>query len=297
MNALFMGSGDFAFHPLKVLHESGHKVSAVFTAFSEGNSVYDFAQSSGIAVFMPGSLKDANTLELIAQIPADVIVVASYGKILPKEVLEAKKFGAVNIHPSRLPKFRGPSPIQSTILAGETSSSVCVIQMDQGVDTGPILLSADFSFAPSMHASQLEELCSTLGAKLLVEALDNLCSLVPIPQESIDLVPSVTRKIKKSSGRINWKSSAMEIERMVRAFSNWPSAFFFHNGELIKILEAKFEMKIHECEPGTVMNECLLIACGEGFLRPTSLQRQGRKVLSAEAFLRGYKILVGTVLN
>jgi methionyl-tRNA formyltransferase len=299
MNVIFMGSGEFALHPLRALKSSEHKVQAVFTAHKDAalNPVYSFASCNEIPVFAPKSLKASDDLELIRQIPADIIVVASYGKILSRQVLESKKYGSVNIHPSMLPRFRGASPIQSTILAGDKESAVCIIRMDEGVDTGPILLARNFNVPSKVHFTDLERFCSTLGGRLIVQALDNFFTLKERSQEEVGVKASYAVKIQKNSGKIIWSHHAEKIERMIRAFSKWPTCFFVHKGETIKISDADYEQRDHGAIPGTVLSDQCLIACGFGALRPNRLQRAGRKLLTTAEFLRGYKIAKGELLE
>lgn len=294
-----MGSGEFALHPLRALQSSQHKVQAVFTAGEDAalNPIRYFASSNGMPLFAPKSLKSPDCIELIKQIPADIIVVASYGKILNKQVLESKKYGSINIHPSMLPRFRGASPIQSTILAGDKESSICIIKMDEGIDTGPILLAKNFNVPSKVHATDLERFCSILGGKLVVEALDNFSSLKERSQEENGVSPSYAIKIQKDSGKINWNNRAEEIERMIRAFSKWPTCFFIYRGEPIKVSDADCEETEHEAAPGTVLDDQCLVACAFGALRPNRLQRAGRKLLTRVEFLRGYKIAKGELLE
>ncbi len=296
-----MGSGNFAVAPLDALLNNNHNVVAVFTApprFTKGavlvkNVLHEFADSKNLNIYTPLSLKSHEAMDLIDSTDADIIVVVSYGQILNEFVLNNKTLGAINIHPSALPRFRGPSPLQHTILAGDEKSSVCIMKMDAGIDTGRILLRSDFDVDPNISFPQLENYCSKIGSALLIEVLKDFKSLDPIPQDESLMNASYTKKIKKSDGLIDWNKSAIEIERSIRAFVQWPVSFFGYKGESIRVFSAQCEQCAHLSKPGTVIDANLGIACGDGILRPLTLQRPGRKAVDLKAFLRGFAISLG----
>jgi methionyl-tRNA formyltransferase len=308
MDIIYMGSGNFAVAPLSEMLRSDHKVAAVFTAppltAKKGgqfvkNTLHEFAESKGLNVYTPVSLKSEEALRVIDATDADIIVVASYGQILTPRVLKSKVLGAINIHPSALPRFRGPSPLQHTILSGDKASTVCIIKMDSGVDTGPILLKSSFCLEPGTYFHQLESQASKIGASLLIQVLNNFKALVPVPQDESLKTVSYAKIIKKIDGRIDWTKPADVIERMVRAFAGWPGSFFLYKEEQVKIFKAeheKLDIK-HDYLPGTVVDSNLGIACGEGILRPTILQRAGKRAIFLDAFLRGFSIKEGERLH
>jgi methionyl-tRNA formyltransferase len=307
MDVIYMGSGNFAVAPLAEMLLCGHRIVAVFTAppvaAKKGgqfvkNILHEFAESRNLNVYTPVSLNSEEALRVIDSTSADIIVVASYGQILSPQVLSSKVLGAINIHPSELPRFRGPSPLQHTILSGDNESAVCIIRMDSGVDTGPILLKSNFLLEPGIYYHQLETQSSKIGATLLIQALRNFKALVPMPQDESLIPASYTKIIKKKDGLIDWNKSALVIERMVRAFAGWPGSFFLYEGEQIKIFKAECEPQSNDTySPGTVIDSNLGIACGEGVLRPKILQRAGKKAIFLEEFLRGFPIKEGKVLS
>ncbi len=307
MNVIYMGSGNFAIAPLSELLRGGHNVVAVFTAPPVAerkgggfikNTLHEFADAKDLNIYTPVSLKSEEALRVLDATNADIIVVASYGQILTPQVLNSKILGAINIHPSALPKFRGPSPLQHTILSGDKESAVCIIKMDAGIDTGPILLQSKFLLETGTYCHQLETQASKIGATLLTQALSNFRSLVPVSQDESLVPASYTKIIKKEDGLIDWNKSAVAVERMVRAFAGWPGSFFCYKGESIKIFKAELELD-SKCtySPGMVVDSNLGIACGEGILRPTILQRSGRRAIFLDAFLRGFPITKGEILH
>lgn len=301
MRVIFMGSSAFAFHTLEALVASC-KVVAVFTSdedlgfVNKVKNIKSYAQSLNLPTYCPRSLKNDSTKELIYSLDADLIVVASYGLILPKDILTCKRYGCVNVHPSKLPQFRGASPIQHTILSGQKSSAVCIIKMDAGVDTGDILLQEDFDVPKDIYYDQLCEFSSRLGAKLLVKALNNIDNLVP--QKQSQLNASYAPKIKKEDGQIIWDDHVEKIYNQVRAFSEWPGSYFFYKGIMIKILKAEFIKDEGMRLPyGEVIDDKLSIKCRGGVLLPKELQRSGKKILPLKEFLLGAKIAKNSLLT
>jgi methionyl-tRNA formyltransferase len=301
MNIIYMGSGNFAVAPLERLLLNSYNVVAVFTApprVEKGtkivkNTLHEFAESQSLRIYTPLSLKSEEEAGVIDSINADIIVVASYGQILKESILNSKRLGAINIHPSALPRFRGPSPLQHTILSGDRESAVCIMKMDSGVDTGPILLRSNFEVHSDIYLHQLESHCSNIGACLLIEVLKNFQFLDSVKQDQALIGASYAKMIKKSDGLIDWNKSAAEIERSVRAFAKWPVSFFKYKGETIRVFKAQHEPWHHTATPGTVIDANLGIACREGVFRPLILQRAGKKSLLLEAFLRGFSIASG----
>jgi len=293
-----MGSPDFAVPSLNALVEAGHEVVAAYAQpprpAGRGKSdrktaVNERAEELGIEVRTPKSLREAEEQACFAALEADLAVVAAYGLILPKPVLEAPRLGCINVHASLLPRWRGAAPIQRAILAGDETSGVTIMQMDEGLDTGPMLSRQTLDIR-DRNAGQVTEEMAKLGARLLVEWLND-----PVPGEPQPIAGATyAKKIDKAETRIDWTRSSREVERQVRAFAPSPAAWFDANGERIKLLEA--EVTDGSGAPGEVLDDHLTIACGSGAIRPINVQRAGRAPMSAEELLRGFAIAKGTIL-
>lgn len=300
-----MGTPEFAVPTLQQLIEATqHKVVAVFTQPSKSQGrglkemespVYKIALQYDIPVYHPATLRSKEAVDLITSIEAEVIIVVAYGFLIPKVILESKKYGCLNIHPSSLPRHRGAAPLQHTIIAGDQTSAVCIIQMDEGFDTGDIILQHSFILPTRVTLPLLQAKCATIGANLLLNVLDNIAGLPRIVQstENVTYAP----KFKKEEGKIDWCDSAYKIDCKIRGMNPWPGVYFEYNGKIIKILEAEYDNIESQAEPGTVLNDKLFVACGEGILKITKLQQQGRKILYVDEFLRGENILPGTILS
>lgn len=292
-----MGTPDFAIPALTSLIESSHIVSAVFTQAPKPRDrgmaeklspVHALAIEHNIPVYHPKTLRTVEALEIINNIDADIIVVVAYGFIVPKDILESKKLGCLNIHPSSLPKFRGAAPLQRTIIAGDKETAVCIMQMDEGLDTGDIILKQKLALASRITLKQLHDICANTGAELLIKTLDNIDTLKPTKQSAEGVV--YAHKLTKEEGIINWNDSAFNIDCKVRGMNPWPGVFFEHAGNMIKVLEAEYQDISHEFAPGTIVNDELNIACGKGILAIKKLQRPGKAAVSTQEFLRGYDI-------
>ena len=293
-----MGSPDFAVPSLNALVEAGHEVVAAYAQpprpAGRGKSdrktaVNERAEELGIEVRTPKSLRDAEEQACFAGLEADLAVVAAYGLILPKPVLEAPRLGCINVHASLLPRWRGAAPIQRAILAGDETSGVTIMQMDEGLDTGPMLSRQTLDIR-DRNAGQVTEEMAKLGARLLVEWLND-----PVPGEPQPIAGATyAKKIDKAETRIDWTRSSREVERQVRAFAPSPAAWFDASGERIKLLEA--EVTDGSGASGEVLDDHLTIACGSRAIRPIKVQRAGRAPMSAEELLRGFAIAKGTIL-
>jgi methionyl-tRNA formyltransferase len=238
----------------------------------------------------PKTLRDAEEQERFRELDADLTVVAAYGLILPKPILEAPRQGCVNVHASLLPRWRGAAPIQRAILAGDEISGITLMQMDEGLDTGPMLarVTADIR---GKNAGQVTEELANLGARLLVEWLER-----PTPAEPQPVAGATyAKKIDKAEARIDWNTPAKEIERQVLAFAPSPGAWFEANGERIKVLEAMSEGG--SGRPGEVLDGQLAVATSSGSLRPLRVQRAARAPMTADELLRGFAIAKGTILK
>jgi methionyl-tRNA formyltransferase len=300
-----MGTPDFATTILSALLDAGHRIRAVYTQpprpAGRGHrlhpsSVQELAERHGLPVHCPPSLRDPAAQEEFAAIPAEAAVVVAYGLLLPKPVLEAPRLGCIKVHASLLPRWRGAAPIQRAILAGDAETGITIMQMDEGLDTGPILLRKAIPIAPDETAGRLSERLAALGACLIVEALDRLARGILRAQPQSSEGATCAAKLRRDETRLDWRRSAIEMERQVRAFDPRPGAWFESQGERLRVLAAETGSHAAPAPPGTVLDERLSIACGEGVFRPLRLQRAGRAPLDTGAFLRGFALPPGTVL-
>ena len=300
----FMGTPDFAVPSLAALRAAGHDVACVYSQpprpagrgqRPQPSPVQQAAEAAGIAVRVPVRLDDAAVAEFVA-LGLDAAVVAAYGLILPKAVLAAPRLGCLNVHASLLPRWRGAAPIQRAILAGDSATGITIMQMDEGLDTGAILATEAVPIGPETTAQQLHDTLAALGARLLVETLDRVAQgrVAPKPQPAADA--TYARKLKREEGALDWRRSAGELERAVRAFDPWPGAWFEHGRDRVRVLAAELADAKPDAAPGTVIDDRLAVACGEGALRPLTLQRAGRAPQKVDAFLRGYPLPRGSVL-
>ena len=299
-----MGTPDFSVPILENLIHAGHEMAAVYSqpARPAGRGqqmrpspVAAAAEARGIPVRTPKSLRSAEEQEAFAALKADVAIVAAYGLILPKPILDAPRQGCINVHASLLPRWRGAAPIQRCIEAGDHVTGVTIMQMDEGLDTGAMLLMEDIAITPTTTGGSLHDDLSVLGARLAVEALRRLEAgkllAEPQPPEGV----TYAAKLAKEEGRIDWRRPATEIDRQLRAFTPWPGVWFELKGERIKLISAK--PVEGEGEPGQVLDDKLTIACGNGALALETLQRSGKGAMAAADLLRGFAIPAGTRLD
>jgi methionyl-tRNA formyltransferase len=302
LRIVFMGTPAFAAVALKTLVDAGHEVVAVYSQpprpkgrgmETQKSPVHMLAEEQGIAVRTPVSLKNAAEAGAFAALQPDVAVVAAYGLILPTAVLDAPRHGCLNIHASLLPRWRGAAPIQRAIMAGDARTGVTIMQMEAGLDTGPMLLTDELVIGADMNAGALHDALAEMGARLICQALDQLPNLKPVPQPSDGV--TYAAKITKEECRIDWRLSAAELDRHIRGLSPAPGAFTEINGERLTILAA--DLAPGWGAPGTIIDDPLTIACGEGALRPTLVKRAGKRAMSAEEMLRGFAIPKGAALS
>ena len=295
-----MGSPDFAVPTLDALVEAGHEIAAVYCQpprpagrgkADRKTAVHERAEALRLEVHTPGTLRDPGEQAKFAELNADLAVVAAYGLILPKPILAAPRLGCVNIHASLLPRWRGAAPIQRAILAGDAVTGVTIMLMDEGLDTGPMLLKRELPL-DRKNAGQVTEELAKLGGEALLEWIGNPTAPQPQPEEGATYAP----KIDKAGARIDWNKPAEEIERQVLAFAPVPGAWFEANGERIKLLDARAG---HDDlgQPGEVLDDCLNVAAGDGYLRPLRVQRAGRSAMTVDELLRGFPIPKGTILR
>jgi methionyl-tRNA formyltransferase len=297
-----MGSCAFAVPALLALINN-HQVTAVFTqeAKPQGrglkmqlSEVHSLANASAIPVYTPKTLRLESIFELIQSIQADVIIVCSYGLIVPENILNAKKYGCLNIHPSLLPKYRGAAPLQRSIIAGEDKTAVCIMQMDNGLDTGPILLTQEVPIYDDVTYVMLRDKCAEIGAMLLLQAIEKIEVLSRIAQSSDGV--SYAQKLTKQESKINWQASAKEISCQIRGMNPWPGTYFLHQDIQIKVLQAKVIVTAHDFAPGLVINDQLHVACAKDLLAIEVVQKPGSKTLGVQDFLKGYLLTSGTML-
>lgn len=301
MRIIFMGTPGFAVPVLQALVEAGHQVVASYSQPPRPGGrrgrqlvpspVQQTAESLGIPVLTPVSLRPADEQARFAGFDADVAVVAAYGLILPQAILDAPRLGCLNVHGSLLPRWRGAAPIQRAILAGDPVTGVGIMQMEAGLDTGPVRLEGSTPIGRKTTGELTDELAA-MGAALMVQVLADPGRYPPHAQP----VEGITyaAKIDKAETRLDFAKPAVDLERQVRAFHPAPGAWFEHQGERIKIMSA--EIVESSGVPGEVLDDRLTIACGNDALRPLTVQRAGRGVSSADDLLRGFVIPAGTQL-
>ena len=292
-----MGSPDFAVPALRALHAAGHRIAAVYCQPPKPAgrgyalrpcAVQVAAEALGLAVRAPARLRrDVAEQEAFAALGLDAAVVAAYGLILPPAMLEAPRLGCLNIHASLLPRWRGAAPIQAAVLAGDVETGVTIMQMDAGLDTGPMLLREAVPIEATTTSAELHDVLAELGARLVLRALKEHPTPVPQPDVGVTYAPKLTRE----AARIDWTQGAAAIERQVRAFDPWPGTFTLLRGAVLKVLRAELEDGTGPA--GTVLDDRLTIACGAGALRLTRVQLAGRPAMAADAFLRGHPVAAG----
>ncbi|MBV8938911.1 MAG: methionyl-tRNA formyltransferase [Alphaproteobacteria bacterium] len=305
---IFMGTPQFAVPTLRALIGSPYRIAAVYTApprpagrgqKEQITPVAAVAQQHGLPVHTPPSLKNPDAQAAFAAHAADIAVVAAYGLLLPRAVLEAPPLGCWNVHPSLLPRWRGAAPIQRALMAGDRETGVCIMRMDEGLDTGDILRQERFSIPEEMDGGGLEEALAALGARLMLETLDARAAGGGIPRhkqgaDGVTYAPKITRE----DGRINWNEPAETVRNRIRALSPAPGAFFTYENELIKVFASVPCPGVSTAAPGTVLDGRLCVACGNGTaLRLLEVQRPGKKRMAAAAMLQGFAVPEGARLG
>ncbi len=298
MNIIFMGTPPFAVPALDALVAAGHTIVAVYTRAPQPagrgkplarSAVHQRAEALGIPVLTPKSLKNAPEQAEFAAFDADVAVVAAYGLLLPPAILAAPRLGCLNIHASLLPRWRGAAPIQRAILAGDEQTGVTIMQMEAGLDTGPMILSQATPIARKTSGELTEEL-AMIGAELMVRALAGSLAATPQPETGVTLAP----KIQKAETRLDFQQPALAVERAIRAWNPAPGGWTEVHSERLKILSA--EVVAGESSPGVVLDSALTIGTSEGAIRPLLVQRAGKPAMPVRALLNGWPIPPGTRL-
>ena len=302
MRVIFMGTPEFSVPVLDALVLAGHEVVCVYCQpprpagrgkKDRASPVQSRAEALGLPVRHPVSLKTAEAQAEFAALEADIAVVVAYGLILPQAVLDAPANGCLNIHASLLPRWRGAAPIHRAIMAGDAETGVCIMQMEAGLDTGPVLLREATPIRTTETTIQLHDRLSEIGARLIVEALSRLPDLTPEPQPE-DGVTYAT-KIDKAEARIDWTRPAAEVDRLIRGLSPFPGAWFETGGTRIKVLGST--LAEGSGAPGEVLDAGLRVACGEGAVQLTRLQRAGKAAQDVSVFQQGAQIAPGTILG
>ncbi len=291
-----MGSPDFSVPALRALVAAGHEVAVVYAQppkpAHRGQKetpcpVHQAALELGLPVRTPKRLrKNEEEAAFFRGLGLDAAVVAAYGLILPPEFLAAPKRGCLNIHASLLPRWRGAAPIQAAILAGDAETGITIMQMDEGLDTGAMLLREATPIGPKDTAADLHDRLAEIGGRLIFSALDEVAA--PVAQD--DALSTYAPKLSREDARLNFLKPAAELERQIRAYTPWPGSLALLGDVVLKILAAEIRPGVPEAVPGDILDDKLTIACGEGALRPTRLQRAGRAAMSADEFLRGFSL-------
>ncbi|MCV2886566.1 methionyl-tRNA formyltransferase [Aestuariibacter sp. AA17] len=309
LNIIFAGTPDFAARHLDALIQSEHNIVAVYSQPDrpagrgkklQASAVKQLALEHDIPVLQPKSLRTEEAQQEFNEIQADVMVVVAYGLILPKAILERPKLGCLNVHGSLLPRWRGAAPIQRAIWAGDAQTGVTIMQMDEGLDTGDMLLKSDVEILPNDTSATLYEKLANIGPQALLDTLSQLTSLTPEKQDESQV--NYAEKLSKQEAKIDWALSATQLERNIRAFNPWPMAFFELDAGPVKVWHAEVaEQNTQSVQAGTILKADktgLLIACGENALRLTQIQIPGKKAMSVADILnaRSDWFAEGTVL-
>lgn len=309
MKIVFMGTPDFAVGALQAVIDAGYEVAAVVTQPDKPKGrgkqvqmtpVKTCALQHNIPVFQPKRIKDSEAVEVLRGFGADLFVVAAFGQILSREILDIPRLGCVNIHASLLPKYRGAAPIQWAILNGEKETGITLMQMDEGMDTGAMLAKCILPISETETGESLFEKLAQAGAKLLIEKLPDIEAgrLEPQPQNSEEA--TYAPMIRKEMGKIDWNRTAVELERKIRGLNSWPSAYTYLNQKGLKIWEAKADEGSVKDTPGTVTEvtaDSIRVQTGEGSLILKSIQLEGKKRMDVKSFLLGYSIVKGQKLG
>ena len=308
MKICFMGTHTFSLKILSAIIENNYPISCVYTKVPKAQGrghkvvmspVHQFALSNNIPVRTPKTFKKIENQEEFIKENFDVCIVASYGLILPKAVLNSPKHGCINTHASILPRWRGASPIQMAIASGDKETGVTLMQMDEGLDTGDIISVSTTPITNNTTSQVLYDRLADIGAKMIIELLHKLknhqaLSKTQQPLDGVTYAPI----LKKEQGLINFSQTAQEIEQTIRGFENFPSSFFYYNEELIKVFSAKVYEKNHNYETGTIVNNNpFIVACKNSFLEPIIMQKTGKKPLENKEFVKGYKFIINDKIN
>lgn len=303
MRIVFMGTPAFAVPTLEaLLNDAAFEVVAAYTQpprpAGRGQKltpspIHTLAESHGVPVFTPTSLKSAEAQAEFAALNADAAVVIAYGMLLPKEILDAPKHGCINVHPSALPRWRGAAPLQRTIMAGDSTTQIVIMKMDEGLDTGPALLRKDMTIETGTTAGELHDMIAADAAPMVLEVLKNIESITPEAQSEEGV--TYAAKISKAEATIDWSRPAEELLHHIHGLSPFPGAYFTYQGESIKVLKAALAQG--NGAAGSMLNDTGMVACGTGALQLVQVQRAGKKAMPMEEMLRGLTLPKGTELG
>lgn len=309
MRIIFMGTPDFSVGTFEALIAAGHDIVLAVTqpdkpkgrgGKMQYSPVKEKALQHGIPVFQPKKVREAKCIEKLRTYEADIMVVIAFGQILPKEILEMTRYGCVNVHASLLPKYRGAAPIQWAVINGESVSGVTTMQMDEGLDTGDMIMKTEVTLDDKETGGSLFDKLSEAGASLCVKTLEALEEGTAVFEKQGETTTEYARMLHKDMGSIDWKNDAQTIERLIRGLNPWPSAYTKWDGKVMKLWEADVVLQNSKHEPGTVVlveKDSFCVQTGDGLLKVRSLQIPGKKRMEADAFLRGYKIEEGCELG
>ena len=308
MRLIFMGTPEFSAPAIDALLEAGHEIAAVFSQPDKPKGrgynltpppVKVKALEHGIPVYQPTTMKDGEALRIFRDISPDVAVVIAYGRILPKEILEAPKYGCINVHASLLPKYRGAAPIQWSVIDGESKTGVTTMQMDVGLDTGDMLMKCETAIDPDETAGQLHDRLSLMGAKLIVDTLAALEQGALMPQKQDDSQSCYAKMLTKELCAVDWHRSAKEIHDQIRGLSPWPVATAVLEGKKLKLHRSAMAAQDSETAAcGEIISlDPLTVQCGEGAVELLEIQAEGKKRMNAQDYLRGHQITTGTILQ
>ena len=309
MRIIFMGTPDFSVGTLEALAAAGHDICLAVTQPDKPKGrgkemqytpVKEAAIRLGIPVYQPKKVRDPECVEELRKYNADVMVVVAFGQILPKEILDMTRWGCINVHASLLPKYRGAAPIQWAIIEGEKVTGVTTMQMDEGLDTGDMIMKTEVPITEDETGESLHDKLAEAGAKLCVETLKAVEDGTAVFEKQGESPTAYAKMLDKKLGNIDWTQSAARIGRLVRGLNSWPSAYTYWNGKVLKIWKAKAVPGVPGQEPGTVTavgKNDFTVQTGDGGLQVFELQIPGKKRMETGAFLRGYTLETGTVLG
>jgi methionyl-tRNA formyltransferase len=309
MKIVYMGTPDFAVPPLAALIRAGYTVTAVVTQpdkpkgrgkTMQPTPVKEEALKHEIPIYQPKKVREPDFMEVLKNLEPDLIVVAAFGQIIPKEILDLPKYGCINIHASLLPKYRGAAPIQQAILDGEKESGVTIMRMGMGLDTGDMISKIVVPIADDETGGSLFDKLAEAGAELLLETVPAIVNGTAVYEKQPEDSPTpYAAMIKKERGCMDFMKSAQVLERLVRGLNPWPSAYTFLNGKTLKVWKCETLSDNRGQEPGVIFatdRQGIYVSCGEGALLLTEIQLEGKKRMDAAAFLRGYPVEIGTKL-
>ncbi len=304
-----MGTPAFAVPTLKKLHEKGHSIALVVTQPDKPSGrgkklkkseVKVAAEELNLEIFQPDKIKREENIEILKSYNPDVIVVVAYGQILSKEILSIPKYGCINVHASLLPKLRGAAPLNWAIINGETKTGVTTMQMDQGLDTGDMLLKSEVEIDENMNVGELHDILMDKGADLLVETLDKIERNELVPQKQDDSLSTYAPMLNKENRKINWNLPANNIHNLIRGLAPWPTAYFTIDGNMVKVYKSTYSNENSDYEPGYVIkanNEGIFVQAKEGTVILQEIQMPGKKRMTVDAYLRGNIFPEKIILN